>query len=160
PVAEAVEGPRWLLIPSPSGSSWLQILSTRGDLAQLSSSDTAVVVMKPTEYGDCAAFAHHFFERADRAVQPAGGRSGQDHPRFGHPGVLLSLGLEGHCGSSRGAPRFTARALRGPAGDYFRISRCARQRSYLVCRFIQNSGVVSKKRASSSAVSGVIPRLP
>ena len=32
---------------------WLQIPSARGDLAQLSSSDTPVVVMEPTEYGDC-----------------------------------------------------------------------------------------------------------
>jgi len=32
---------------------WLQIPSARGDLAQLSSSDTPVVVMEPTEYGGC-----------------------------------------------------------------------------------------------------------
>ena len=32
---------------------WLQISSARGDLAQVPSSDTPIVVIEPTEYGDC-----------------------------------------------------------------------------------------------------------
>src|SRR5437016_673615 len=32
---------------------WLQISSARGDLAQVPSSDTPIVMMEPTEYGDC-----------------------------------------------------------------------------------------------------------
>ena len=47
-----------------------------------------------------------------------------------------------------------------PVRYVFRIARSSNQRSCFVCRFIQNSGVVSKNRASKRAVSGVTPRLP
>ena len=57
---------------------------------------------------------------------------------------------------ARCAPRRVFEAVR----YVFRIARSANQRSCFVCRFIQNSAVVSKKRARSRAVSGVTPRLP
>src|SRR5260370_11377965 len=49
---------------------WLQIPSARRELAQLSSSDTPVVVMKPTEYGDCVNAAVRLEWTRNRLLVP------------------------------------------------------------------------------------------
>jgi len=51
---------------------WLLIPSARGDLAQLSSSDTPVVVMEPTEYGDCVDAAVRLKWTWNRLLVPEG----------------------------------------------------------------------------------------
>src|SRR6266478_3834994 len=51
---------------------WLQIPSARGDLAQLSSSGTPVVVMEPTEYGDCVDAAVRLQWTRNRLLVPEG----------------------------------------------------------------------------------------
>src|SRR5713226_2156766 len=57
------------LVPPPC---WLQIPSARGDLAQLSSGDTPVVVMEPTEYGDCVDAALRLKWTWNRLLVPEG----------------------------------------------------------------------------------------
>src|SRR5438132_4544717 len=51
---------------------WLQISSARGDLAQVPSSDTPIVVMEPTEYGDCVDAAVCLERPSNRLLVPEG----------------------------------------------------------------------------------------
>src|SRR5205823_10990234 len=58
------------VLPDPC---WLQCRpSARGDLAEVPSSDTPIVVMEPTEYGDCVDAAVCLERPSNRLLVPEG----------------------------------------------------------------------------------------